>query len=84
MQIRLEKIDHTRSMKRFYFMQVAPTLFGEWVVAREWGRIGNDGGQTFWTYHEKEEEALAILEHVKYQKEQRGYVVLGEQLLMCL
>jgi predicted DNA-binding WGR domain protein len=30
-------------MHRFYAMHLAPTLFGEWAVVTEWGRIGSPG-----------------------------------------
>ena len=36
----LYRIDHNRNMARFYSMQVQRTLFGEWTLLREWGRIG--------------------------------------------
>ena len=28
---------------RFYVLRTLPTLFGEWVLLREWGRIGSPG-----------------------------------------
>jgi predicted DNA-binding WGR domain protein len=30
-------------MARFYKLDVQPTLFGEWTLVREWGRIGRPG-----------------------------------------
>jgi predicted DNA-binding WGR domain protein len=30
-------------MLRVYALHVAPTLFGEWTLVREWGRIGSTG-----------------------------------------
>ena len=39
----LERIDQTRNMARYYRLSVVETLFGEWVMVREWGRIGNLG-----------------------------------------
>ena len=30
-------------MARFYRMLIAPTLFGEWALIREWGLIGKSG-----------------------------------------
>ena len=32
-------------MRRFYRVAIERTLFGEWALVREWGRIGNTGGQ---------------------------------------
>ena len=37
----LRRIDPDRNMARFYTMSVQPTLFGEWALLREWGRIGS-------------------------------------------
>lgn len=39
----LERICRTRNMARYYRLSVAETLFGDWVVIREWGRIGRRG-----------------------------------------
>ena len=33
--------DPARNMARFYTMALQPTLFGEWALLREWGRIGS-------------------------------------------
>ena len=39
----LEKVEPKQHMLRFYALRVAPTLFGEWTLIREWGRIGSPG-----------------------------------------
>ena len=39
----LERVDPARNILRFYAIRIAPTLFGEWAVVREWGRIGSPG-----------------------------------------
>lgn len=36
----LYRIDPEANMARFYALSVQPTLFGEWALVREWGRIG--------------------------------------------
>lgn len=36
----LRRIDRARNMARFYALGVEPTLFGEFALVREWGRIG--------------------------------------------
>ena len=41
--IRLTRSDPSRNMHRFYAMQLWPTLFGEWALVAEWGRIGSPG-----------------------------------------
>ena len=41
--IMLTRIDNHRNMARFYKLDIQPTLFGEWSLVREWGRIGRPG-----------------------------------------
>ena len=41
--IRLTRTDPARNMARFYTMALQPTLFGEWALLKEWGRIGSAG-----------------------------------------
>jgi predicted DNA-binding WGR domain protein len=41
--IRLIRKQTPENMARFYLIQVVPSLFGEWGVLREWGRIGRSG-----------------------------------------
>jgi predicted DNA-binding WGR domain protein len=36
-------IDAAKKKHRFYSLQTTPTLFGEWSLVREWGRIGSPG-----------------------------------------
>jgi predicted DNA-binding WGR domain protein len=37
----LNGIDRTGNMARYYRLSVAENLFGEWVMIRKCGRIGN-------------------------------------------
>jgi predicted DNA-binding WGR domain protein len=59
-------------MMRFYALQVAPNLFGEWCLLRVWGRIGRRGQmRTDWFETKQEaEDALLVLER---SKRKRGY-----------
>jgi predicted DNA-binding WGR domain protein len=41
--IYLTKTDPARNMARFYVLDIQPTLFGEWALLKEWGRIGRAG-----------------------------------------
>ena len=75
MHIRLEKIDPTKRQRRFYEMRVARTLFGDWCLMRDWGRIGSAGGQGRVDYTRDEPEANAALDQMVRQKMRRGYVV---------
>lgn len=73
MFVRLEKINHEQRQMRFYVMHVTRTLFGEWCLIREWGRIGSSGGQKMVEYTGSKAEALAALDTLLARKCRRGY-----------
>ena len=58
----LRRIDPDRNMARFYTMSVQPTLFGEWALLREWGRIGSAGRIVQRRFASEQEAALAMAE----------------------
>ena len=80
MILRLEKVDPARKQRRYYALSVCPTLFGEWSVLREWGRLGHQGGRIMLDSHPSEDAAQAALSAWKRQKERRGYVSRGVQM----
>ena len=41
--IKLTRSDPRRNMHRFYALQLTATLFGQWALVAEWGRIGSAG-----------------------------------------
>ena len=41
--IHLERREPARNRQRFYAITVTRTLFDQWAVIREWGRIGQPG-----------------------------------------
>lgn len=68
----LFRIDSEHNMARFYKLDVQPTLFGQWALIREWGRIGRAGtarSVVFATLGEAE----AALRDQRRLKERRGY-----------
>jgi predicted DNA-binding WGR domain protein len=70
--IHLTRTDPAHNMARFYALHLAPTLFGEWSLVREWGRIGQGGTvrqELFAGRAEAEQAFVRILEH----KRRRGY-----------
>ena len=73
MFVRLEKISPEKRQRRFYVMNVARTLFGEWCLIREWGRIGTAGGQRMVNYTASIGDAEAALARLCQQKYSRGY-----------
>ena len=42
-RVYLTREDAGRNMARYYLMDVQTTLFGEWSLVREWGRIDRAG-----------------------------------------
>lgn len=69
----LTRIDATRNMRRFYMVQIMPTLFGEWQLVREWGRLGSPGQVQSRTYPDEAEAEQARQRSVS-QKLRRGYL----------
>ena len=69
----LTRTDPARNMARFYQLDVQPTLFGEYALVREWGRIGS-GGRVRSTPYPTADAALAALARQRQVKARRGYL----------
>ena len=39
------KHEPKKNIHRYYSLHIQPTLFGEWDVVRQWGRVGQRGGR---------------------------------------
>lgn len=74
MQVFLERIDPQRHMCRFYRVWVEPSLFGDWVVVREWGRIGHHSGQRREQWFEEPGPAQYAARQIVRRKKKRGYI----------
>ena len=70
--IHLERREPTHNRMRFYNIAVTPTLFGGWVLVREWGQIGQPGTVRE-TWFESENAAIEAGHSVRLCKEKRGY-----------
>jgi len=68
----LFRIDPTVNMARFYRVEIAPTLFGEISVLRNWGRIGTQGRMNVETCATPEEADRTAAQTLR-QKARRGY-----------
>ena len=68
----LERVDPARNMLRFYAVRIALTLFGEWAVVREWGRIGSPG-RVRQSWFAIAGEAIAARLQARREEERRGY-----------
>ena len=72
LSLRMTRNDVSRNMARFYFLSLQPTLFGEVMLIRNWGRIGTAGQTRFETFSE-EEAASVALHRLRCQKMKKGY-----------
>lgn len=70
--IRMTRIDDSKNMARFYALTVTPTLFGDWTLVTEWGRIGQ-GGTVKTERFAAQDAAVHALEKRQRQKQRRGY-----------
>ena len=68
----LTRVDTGKNMARFYAVSLQPTLFGEWSLVREWGRIGR-GGQVKATVYPARVEAEQALQKLQSAKVRKGY-----------
>jgi predicted DNA-binding WGR domain protein len=59
-------------VRRFYIGEVMPTLFGEWSLLREWGRLGSPGTGRHESFGELDEAQTAEQRIVK-RRLRRGY-----------
>lgn len=70
--VRVERIDPTQNMRRFYRMHIQPDLFGGATLFKEWGRIGTAGRQRIEPYADTGQAVDALAVHPQ-AKARRGY-----------
>lgn len=70
--LHLRCVDLENNKRRFYALSVQRTLFDEWVLTREWGRIGR-GGRLRHDLYPTVGNALDALRELARRKLQRGY-----------
>jgi len=70
----LTRIEAEKNMRRFYRLDVQPTLFGEYALVREWGRIGR-GGQVRSTPYPTAQQANEALAITIAKKARRSYTI---------
>ena len=69
----LRRVDESRNMWRFYQLCLEPTLFGEVMLVRCWGRLGTNGQVKFETF-DAAADAEKALNRIERSKRRRGYV----------
>lgn len=70
--LHLRCVDPASNKRRFYALSIQRTLFDEWVLIREWGRIGG-GGRLRHDLYPSAGNALDALRELAQRKLQRGY-----------
>lgn len=70
--VHLTKIEPQVNQYRFYRMEIVRSLFGDWGLIREWGRIGG-GGRVRTDWFDIEEDAADARFKLHMQKAKRGY-----------
>lgn len=71
-RIYLERHDPDKNMHRFYQIYVAPGIFGDWSLVREWGRVGSPGTVRK-EWFNAEEEAINAAQLLSQSKQKGGY-----------
>lgn len=74
MTVHMRCIDPVRNKRRYYALTLEKTLFGQWAVVREWGRIGSCTGQKLENWFDEAAVAWAFIKEIQAQKRRRGYV----------
>src|SRR5688500_3443251 len=69
---RLQRIEPSKNMARFYCLDIERDLFGRVVIVRRWGRIGT-AGRVRMDEHPNEGRALAAVAKMEAAKRRRGY-----------
>ena len=72
-RIELEKVDPDLGMRRYYTVWLRSDLFAPVCLVRQWGRIGQRGGQMRTEPYENIDKALAVLERLVAAKRRKGY-----------
>jgi predicted DNA-binding WGR domain protein len=68
----LQRRDRARNVARFYVLAIEPSLYGDVVLVRAWGRIRSRGRQRLDLYASAG-EAVETLEAWLARKVRRGY-----------
>jgi predicted DNA-binding WGR domain protein len=72
--IKLTRSDASQNMRRFYALQLGLTLFGEWLLVAEWGRIGFSGTVKEEVFQSEAQARIALSKRLSV-KIRRGYTV---------
>jgi predicted DNA-binding WGR domain protein len=71
-RVYLERTEPAARLSRFYGLEVAVDLFGEWCLTRRWGRIGSAGRRQVRSFTSREQAEEALRQFLA-AKQRRGY-----------
>ncbi len=71
-RVYLEYHDVTQNKHRFYQLWVLPSLFEDWALVKEWGRVGSPGTVRK-EWFSTEAEAVNAREMLATKKLKKGY-----------
>lgn len=71
--IALTRSKPSKNLHRFYAMHLATTLFGEWDLIAEWGRIGSPGTVRQQIFPTEQLAQAALTKRLRI-KAGRGYI----------
>jgi predicted DNA-binding WGR domain protein len=71
--IKLTRSKPSNEMHRFYALHIAQTLFGQWGLVAEWGRIGSPGQVREQLFDTEPAAQAALTKRVRI-KTRRGYI----------
>ena len=71
-RVYLERTEPSVRLSRFYGLEVAADLFGEWCLTRRWGRIGSAGRRQVRSFTSREQAEKALRQFL-VAKQRRGY-----------
>ena len=69
------RINEERNECRWYRISIQETLFGDFDIVREWGRVGNRGGQILCEAATDYPRAIQKVEKLKRERLKRGYQI---------
>jgi predicted DNA-binding WGR domain protein len=68
----LVRQDERKNMHRFYHVFLVPSVFGDWAVVKEWGRVGSPGTVRK-EWFGSEMEAINVQAKLVQRKQKKGY-----------
>jgi predicted DNA-binding WGR domain protein len=65
--------EYWATASRYYVAEILQDLWGEWIVKRSWGGLGNRRGNSKTVMASSYEEALSLLDTISKHRTARGY-----------